>query len=258
MIEMLKIKGRVIACRINDGGFAQERENVVFVHGSGGDHAVWDGQFEAMEKDYNMAALDLPGHGSSEGDGEKDVFRYMKWVEKTVEVLSVKKPVVVGHSLGAAISLALALTSPDMISGLVVVGGGARMPVSQMVFDAMRDNYQGFVDLSPDYAVHRENREAVRDLLLEGFSRAKPEVFYADFKACNGFDIEGRLAEILLPTLIVCGDKDMMMPPRYSEALHDKIESSRLEMIPRCGHFPMLEKSAAFTSLIREFLETLE
>jgi pimeloyl-ACP methyl ester carboxylesterase len=257
MIKMLEIEGLKIACRVNDEGFIRGRKNLIFVHGSGRDHAVWDGQFDAMEKDFNMAALDLPGHGLSGGGGEEDVYSYMEWVRKAVEILSMRSPVVVGHSLGAAVSLTLALSFPGLLSGIVVVGGGARMPVSQLVFDGIRDNFQGFVEISLDFAVHRDNREGVRDVLVEGFSRATPEVFFGDFAACNGFNIEGRLGDIIIPTLIICGDKDMMMPPKFSEALHEKIEGSRLEMIPRCGHLPMLEKSAALTALIREFLETL-
>ncbi|MBW2636671.1 MAG: alpha/beta hydrolase [Deltaproteobacteria bacterium] len=257
MMKMLEIEGLGIACRVNEEGFIRGRKNLVFVHGSGGDHAVWDGQFDAMEKDFNMAALDLPGHGLSGGGGEEDVYRYVEWVRKAVEVLSMKDPVVVGHSLGAAVSLALALSSPGLLSGIVLAGGGARMPVSQMVFDGIRDNFQAFVEISPDFAVHRENHENVKVLLQESFSRTRPEVFSGDFTACSGFEIEGRLGDIILPTLIVCGDKDMMMPPKFSEALHEKIEGARLEMIPLCGHFPMLEKSAAFTALIREFIETV-
>ncbi|MEA3471277.1 MAG: alpha/beta hydrolase [Thermodesulfobacteriota bacterium] len=257
MIKILEIGGLGIACRVNDGGFIRGRRNLIFVHGSGVDHAVWDGQFDAMEKDFNMAALDLPGHGSSGGGGEEDVYLYMEWVRKAVEMLSMESPVIVGHSLGAAISLALALACPGMLSGIVVVGGGARMPVSKMVFDGIRDNFQGFIALSPDFAVHRENLEGVRGLLLEGFSRAKPEVFFGDFTACNGFDIEGRLGEINLPTLIVCGEKDMMMPPEFSQALNEKIEGSLLEMVPVCGHFPMLEKKAAFNAIIEKFVGAL-
>jgi pimeloyl-ACP methyl ester carboxylesterase len=257
MITMLEIEGTGIACRVNDDGFVRGR-TLLFVHGSGGDHTVWDGQFDALERDFNMAALDLPGHGQSGGGGEEDVYRYVEWVRKTIKMLSIERPVVVGHSLGGAITLALGLTYPGIISGLIIVGGAARMPVSQMVFDAIRDNFKMFVELSPDYAVHRENREDVKEALLKGFSRARPEVFFGDFAACNRFDVEGQLGDIALPTLIVCGDKDMMMPPKYSEELHEKIAGSRLEIIPQCGHFPMLEKSAAFTTLIREFLETLE
>jgi len=256
MVTILEIGGVEIACRVNAGGLIEGRKSLLFIHGSGGDHTVWDDQFDDLARDFNVVALDLPGHGLSGGGGEDDIYRYAEWVRKAVEALSLKNPVVVGHSLGAAVSLSLSLTCPGMLSGIVLVGGGARMPVGKMIFDGIRDNFKGFVELSPDYAVHRENREGVRDLLLEGFSQVTPEVFFADFTACNKFDVEKRLCEIDLPTLIVCGDKDMMMPPKYSEALHKQIESSRCEIIPRCGHFPMLEKSAVLTALIGEFSET--
>jgi pimeloyl-ACP methyl ester carboxylesterase len=257
MIRMLEIDGLGIACRVNDEGFIEGRKNLIFVHGSGGEHAVWKGQFDAIEEEYNLAAIDLPGHGLSGGRGEEEVYRYAEWVRKAAEILSMRTPVVVGHSLGAAISLALALSAPGLLSGIVLVGGGARMPVHQMVFDGIREKFQRFVEGSPYYAVYSENRESVKDVLLECFSRATPEVFFADFTACNGFTIEGRLGDIIIPTLIVCGDKDMMMPPKYSEALHENIEGSHLEIIPRCGHFPMLEKGTALSVLIKEFLERL-
>ncbi len=257
MVTMLEIEGTEIACRVNDGGLIEGRKSLLFIHGSGGDHTVWNDQLDDLARDFNVVALDLPGHGYSEGGGEEDVDLYREWVSKIITKLSIKKTVVIGHSLGGAITLALGLTYPGIVSGLVIVGGGARMPVNQMAFDAIRDNFKMFVELSPDYAVHRENREDVKETLLEGFSRARPEVFFGDFAACNRFDIEGQLGDIALPTLIVCGDSDMIMPPKYSEELHEKIAGSRLEIIPQCGHFPMLEKRAAVTNRIREFLGTL-
>jgi pimeloyl-ACP methyl ester carboxylesterase len=201
--------------------------------------------------------FDLPGHGLSGGGGEEDVDRYMEWVRKVVEILSMKNPVIVGHSLGAAITIALALTCGNMLSGIVIVGGGARMPVDQMVFDGIEKDFTGFVDLAPYFSVHKKNRERLRGFLIDNFSQVTPEVFSGDFRSCNGFDVWQRLNSIRIPTLIICGENDKLMPPKYSGDLKERIEDSRLAIIPECGHFPMLEESAAFTALMREFLETL-
>ena len=77
MIREMMIDGTAIACRVNDDGFVEGRKGIVFVHGSGGDHTRWDGQSKALQGEFNVAALNLPGHGLSGGAGERDVMRYV-------------------------------------------------------------------------------------------------------------------------------------------------------------------------------------
>jgi len=89
-----------------------------------------------MDGELNIIAVDLPGHGQSGGSGEREVALYAQWVKKAMEVLCPQKPVLIGHSLGAAVALELAIRYGDMLSGIVTVGGGAKMPVNPLVLEA--------------------------------------------------------------------------------------------------------------------------
>jgi pimeloyl-ACP methyl ester carboxylesterase len=110
MIKEIIIDGTQIASWVNDGGFVEERKYLVFIHGSGGEHTLWENQYRVLQSDFNIAAVNLPGHGLSGGKGERDVMVYVEWVKKMITGLGIKRPpVLIGHSLGAAISLTFAI-----------------------------------------------------------------------------------------------------------------------------------------------------
>ena len=78
-----------------------------------------------------------------------------------------------------------------------------------------------------------------------------------DFRACDAFDVMGRLGEIELPTLVLCGESDALTPPKYSHFLAGNIPGARLEMVEAAGHMLMLEQPARAGEAIAAFLETL-
>jgi pimeloyl-ACP methyl ester carboxylesterase len=83
------------------------------------------------------------------------------------------------------------------------------------------------------------------------------EVVLGDFYACDAFDVQGRLAEINSPTLVICGADDKMTPRRFSEHLTEGMPAARLEVVPDAGHMVMLEKPKIVEALIKEFLDQL-
>ena len=103
MIHVQEIGGRKLACWVNNGSFPPDRKTLVFIHGSGGNHTDWILQYTPLKNIFNIAAIDLPGHGQSNGSGEQDVPAYVAWVKKLLDGLGIVKPVLIGHSLGAAI-----------------------------------------------------------------------------------------------------------------------------------------------------------
>jgi pimeloyl-ACP methyl ester carboxylesterase len=137
MISFHEVNGLKMACWVSRRPWPAERKTLVFIHGSGGDHTVWLHQYTQLKNAFNIAALDLPGHGLSEGRGEQDVAVYVEWVRQILEALAIEKPVLIGHSLGAAISLRYALTHGDTLAGIVPVGGGAAMPVNPAILDGL-------------------------------------------------------------------------------------------------------------------------
>lgn len=257
MIRSLTLEGVDMAYRDNTPDNGDDKLALIFIHGSGGEHRVWDEQTGALGLDFRLIALDLPGHGRSGGAGEDDVMRYREWVQGMIDALKIQRHLIVGHSLGAAIALASALAPVETLAGIVLVGGGARMPVNPTVLEGLRKDPAALMAFAVDVAVAKKSRERVRPFLTEGFTRCRPAVIYGDFYACDRFDITDMVGHIRIPALIICGDDDKMMPPHFSRHLADQIEQSELLLMPECGHFPMLENPDAFSSALREFAAAL-
>ncbi len=257
MIHLQEIDGRRIACWVNNGSFLPERRTLVFIHSSGFDHTNWIHQYTPLKNFFNIAALDLPGHGRSEGPGEQALSAYVSWVKKTLDGLGIERPVMIGHSLGAAICLSFALLYGDRCTALVPVGGGTKMPVNPLILEGLRQDPAAIIGLAAKFSVAKANRERLSALLMESLARVDPLVLYGDFLACNGLDVEATAAEIRVPTLVVCGTDDKMTPPALSEGLRDRIGGSRLALIEGAGHFVMLEEPEPFNVVLTDFLDSL-
>ena len=226
----------------------------MFVHGSGGDHTLWERQYGALPGEFNVASVNLPGHGLSGGAGEDDVGRYVEWVKKIIGALGLAKPALAGHSLGAAISLTFAIRYGSLLSAIVPVGGGCEMPVNAAIFDGLKDNPAATIDMILKFAVSKPNREVVTPALKEALNRVNPKLLSDDLRACDRLDLAGDLSKIALPALFVCGDDDKMTPPDLSRFLAEKIPGSKLALIEGAGHYVMLEKPEAFNSVLTAFV----
>ena len=257
MISVQEIGGLKIACWVNQTGFDASKKTLVFIHGSGGDHTVWVHQYSQLQRDFNIAALNLPGHGQSEGGGEQEVALYAEWVEKILDQLAIRKPVLIGHSIGAAICLAFALKYRDRLTGIVPVGGGATMPVNQAILDGLKVDPAAVIAMAVKIAVAKVNRERLTKILTESMSRVNPDVLYGDFLSCSKFNITETVSQINVPTLVICGDDDKMTPPAMSQLLKDNIPGAELSLIGHAGHFVMLENAEAFNRVLRDFVESL-
>lgn len=257
MIRKVQVNGIEMASWVNDNGFSPTRKSIVFVHGSGGDHAVWKHQCAALSGEFNVAALDLPGHGFSGGDGEVDVGRYVEWVKKAINGLGFVKPVLAGHSLGAAISLTHAIHSGSLLSAIVPVGGGAQMPVNRAILDGLRNNAAATIEMIVKFAVSKPNRDAVAPVLKDALSRIKPELLANDLSACDRLDLADDLLAIAVPTLFICGDDDKMTPPDLSRFMAEQISGAKLALIEGAGHYVMMEKPGAFNSVLSAFVRGL-
>ncbi|MBE0556959.1 MAG: alpha/beta hydrolase [Proteobacteria bacterium] len=257
MIHLQSIGGQRIACWIGNGGVLPGRRTLVFVHGSGGDHTNWIEQYTPLETTYNVVALDLPGHGGSEGPGEREVSAYAEWVKQILDGFGIVKPVLIGHSLGAAICLTFAIRYGDAAAAVVPVGGGLKMPVNPIILEGLRKDPGAIIALAAKFSVAKPNRERLSGTLAESLSRVDPEIIHGDFSACDGLDITEAVAGVRIPALVVCGADDKMTPPSLSQGVRDGIPGARLALIEGAGHFVMLENPAAFNTLLADFVNSL-
>jgi len=257
MVIFHEISGAKIACWASSENFSHGEKTLFFIHGSGGDHRIWIRQYTKLNDEFNIAAIDLPGHGLSDGRGEQDVSQYVELVKKFIDALALEKPVLIGHSLGAAISLVFTMKYGEMLAAIVPVGGGARMPVNEMILKGLKTDPDSVIALAAKFSVTKENRERLSRTVIEGLSRANPDILYGDLLACDRLDIGNEVARIAKPTLVMCGADDKMTPPALSQFLRDNIPGAQLSLIENAGHMAMLENAEAFNGALKSFVKSL-
>jgi pimeloyl-ACP methyl ester carboxylesterase len=253
MLKYFKVKENKVACWVNPADFGAHAQSLVFLHGSGGNSGAWSEQYSVLHKSFNIAAVDLPGHGKSEGSGEKDIFAYVLRLKEILEVLKLKRPVLVGHSLGAAIALGFAVKYPQDLSAVVAVGGGLIMPVNPDILEGFAKQPDLILDLMCKFSIAKENRPKLFEPLRESLGQAHVDVVAGDMLACSKFDLTGELQNIRVPVLAVCGKEDKMTPPALSERIAAGIAGAKLVLIEGAGHTVMLERPEAFNDALKNF-----
>jgi pimeloyl-ACP methyl ester carboxylesterase len=258
MIRFLEIDQAEKLCYwCNDESFRAERKNLIFVHGSGGDHTLWKEQLPELQE-FNIAAIDLPGHGHSSGRAEQSVEEYVEWIRKFIEQSEYIKPVIIGHSLGAAISLVSAIKYGGLLSGIVPVGGGVTMPVSDVILNGLCSRTEETLAFIAKFSVTKENRGRFSSIIQKDMMKTDPAVTYGDFLSCSRLDITEQVSGIKVPALAVCGDDDKMTPPDLSRYICEGIPGAKLALIEGAGHYVMWEKPRELNSVIIGFARGLD
>jgi pimeloyl-ACP methyl ester carboxylesterase len=243
---------------------------LVFIHGAGDSHLVWNGQLAALGEIARAFALDLPGHGRSIGAGRATILDYAMVVREFLDALSIERAVVVGISMGGAIAQTLALEFPERVMGLVLVGTGAKLRVAPQFLDGLKNDFENTArvlvenfyapDTSPSTPLLKREgsrREWLKEKSFEQLYATGSVVTYNDFSACDAFDVRERISSIAAPTLVVCGRDDKMTPLKYSEFLAQNIPHARLVVIEHAGHMVMVEQDTAFGDALRRWLAAL-
>ena len=255
-MPIARIEGKQISYWIGRNGLLEGREVVLFIHGAGGGQYTWSYQKGFFEKRFNPIIIELPGHGESGGEGEDEIGKYAEDVHAFLKVLGLRKVFLVGHSMGGAIVQTLALTHPEVIKGIVLVGTGVKLKVLPMILNGIKNNFRETVQTITRFAY---SRKVSSDLIERGVSdmmRCRPEVLYGDFLACDRFDLMNEVEKIDLPTLVLCGNEDELTPVKYSQFLQQRIKGSKLEILPNAGHMVMIESPEAFNEKVGEFIAT--
>lgn len=234
------------------------RPPLVFIHGAGGTHLHWPSQVRRLT-DQRIFALDLPGHGKSGGVGSQSVADYARTVMDFLDANRMNAAIFIGHSMGSAIALTLALDFPKRVLGLGLVGSGARLRVLPQILEntASEAMFPLAVKLISDAEFSPSVNPRLKELAAQRMAEIRPSVIHGDFLACNEFDVMGRLGKISAPTLILCGTDDLLTPMKYSEFLRDHIPAARLITFPGAGHMVMLEQPKAVANALAEFADSI-
>ena len=245
--------------------FAHSAENennnrwpVILIHGAGGIHLSWPPQIRRRAGE-TIYALDLPGHGQSEGTGRQSIEAYADDVNLFMQSLKIRAAVIVGISMGSAIALTLALKYPKKVKALALLGSGPKLRVAQTVLETAGNpnTFESAVDGINTNCFSEDAQQNVVQLSKQAMLKIRPPVLLGDFLACNAFNVMDQLEKITVPTLIICGAEDKMTPTKFSESLHAGIAKSTLHILEHAGHMVMLEKPDVVADLLKQFLDKL-
>jgi len=236
----------------------KNRPPVLLVHGAGGSHLSWHPHLRRLRGE-TVYALDLPGHGQSEGEGRQSIQEYAEDVIRFMDAANIQMAVLAGISMGSAIALTLALNHPERIAGLVLIGGGAKMRVAPSILETVGnpDTFEAAVEtINVNSFAPAVSKDLLR-LSKQELLKMPPSVLLSDFLACSQFDVSERLLEIKTPALILCGGHDRMMPPKFSHTLRDALPNARLLIIEDAGHMAQLERPDEVAEAMKQFLDDI-
>jgi pimeloyl-ACP methyl ester carboxylesterase len=256
-MPIVRVDGKQISYWTGREGILEGRETILFIHGAGGGQYTWSYQKSFFEKEFNPVIVELPGHGESEGKGEREIGRYAEHVHAFAKALGLQKVFLVGHSMGGAIVQTLSLIRPEMIKGIVLAGTGAKLKVLPIILNGVKAEFEETVRMIIQFSHSPKTPLVFIERGITDMMRCRPEVLYGDFLACDQFGIMKELGKINLPTLILCGEDDQLTPVKYSEFLHYGIEGSKLQVLPNAGHMVMMETPQLFNERIGEFIEEI-
>jgi pimeloyl-ACP methyl ester carboxylesterase len=239
-------------------------EPLLFLHGAGG-IAVWEGVLPLLSEKYNVHAPLLPGFGESDGlDYIEDQFELFFHGFDVIEALGLKRPYVVGESMGGWMAAEMAALRPNEIGRLALAAPVGlwrdEFPVVDMFGLTINE-------LAP-YLFHDQSCAAAQRLLAvtqlfgdrDDRSDEQVEILLAmsrGFRTAAKFlfpipekGLERRLSRITAPTLIVWGEQDRFVSPSYADIFREKIKGSVVTKIPNTGHLIGLESPAPYASAL--------
>lgn len=240
---------------------------VVFIHGFGSTADSWRNNFSALASKYTVVAVDVRGFGYTSRDpaSEYSPRAFATHVATFLDQLGVRRPVLVGHSLGGEVAMRIALQRPDDVAGLVLVGSagapGRSRPTAPPVPEPLRTAVLRLLE-SPrvvrwgleaafydDSKVDREMvRQYRRPLQVEGAEEMLWRMARTRTPALNASEI----AQLRVPTVLVWGKQDALVPLSDGIELAATIPGARLVVVDRAGHMVHEERPDVVNAIIDE------
>jgi len=229
---------------------------LVMIHGASQDTLSWRYNLEFFSAHYDVVAVDLPGHGKSElvnGGAHQASRLNAAHVIALAKALELKRPILMGHSMGGGVASCAAATAPELIGGLVLVDGAAYQ--SGAGKDYHNPRLLELVSINPTdwFTVTFTTligsgtpAERGREIVAES-RRCIPEVAVADIAAFAAYRLADDLQAIKCPVVFVEGEEDWSVPPGPARQAADGLRTPKeFLLFDRVGHFPQAEVPERF------------
>jgi pimeloyl-ACP methyl ester carboxylesterase len=278
MTEMkyLELHGDRVAYR--DVGTGDEA--LLLIHGMAGSSETWRGVIPQLSRKYRVVAPDLLGHGKSDKPrGDYSLGAFAVWLRDLLDELGISRATVVGQSLGGGVAMQFVYQHPDYCQRLVLISSGGlgpdvgwtlrllSAPGAELILPAiapppvltvgnrLRSWFSAAGFQSPRGAEIWSAYSSLSDAKTrQAFLRTLRSVVDPRGQAVSALNRLHLTSE--LPTMVIWGDQDSIIPVGHGYALHEARPGSRLEVLEGVGHFPHVERPSEVVDLIDDFINT--
>ncbi|RKD21858.1 hypothetical protein BEP19_14740 [Ammoniphilus oxalaticus] len=237
-----------------------EGKTIVFLHGLGGGSLNWVYQRNQFKQDYQLIAVDLPGHGKSEGGDEIPFYNYQDLLKTLlIDELRVDEIILCGLSMGGKVAIDFASRYPDTVAGLFIASTFADMNSAEKrkrkeIWDMIHQ--PGGADRWLETVISQMGLDP-QGPIAKGFSKALEsaslDFMYNTFTEFLDYEQTDQLDIIDVPAIIIHGDRDDFVPQSCANELFERLVNSELEILTDCGHLPNVEKPQEFNALLDHF-----
>ena len=256
---------------------------IVLVHGITGSSAHWAPVLPLLAENYTVIAPDLLGHGqSAKPRGDYSLGAYASGIRDLLGAIGHDRGTIVGHSLGGGVAMQMAYQFPERCERLVLVSSGglgsevsvvlraAALPGAELVVPLLASrrvrSLAGGVGRLLSYLGLKPSND-IAELATGVGSLADAEARQAFLHTLRSvIDPRGQrvsatdrlhLTEVM-PSMLVWGERDPIIPARHAEAAHEAMPGSRLELLPDAGHFPQLDDPHRLAAILTDFMDSTE
>ncbi len=259
---------------------AGQGEAIVLIHGLAGNSRTWKDIMPALARTHDVIAPDLLGHGeSAKPMGDYSLGAHASGLRDLLVTLGVPSATIVGHSFGGGVAMQLSYQHPELCDRLVLTGSGGlgrevtwllrilTLPLAEQLMPVVFPSW--FAGRGTDVSRFLRRRGVDSPRLGEMW-RAYSSLAGAENRKAfvrtirTVIDPGGQTVSALdrlylaahIPTLIVWGERDHIIPVAHARAAHEAIPGSRLEILPNVGHFAYTEAPVQFLAVLADFLAT--
>jgi triacylglycerol lipase len=234
---------------------------IILLHGLGGDGSRWTSATAALAGDFRVIALDQIGFGES----DKPLVNYnhgllAEFLVEFMRAVGIRKASIVGHSMGAFVGTHVAVHHPDQVDRLVLVDGGSLDNPPRPPHLMQIQNGTTLAETREYFELMFYDKSRVTDQLVRDNYLRRLRVSYTISRMQEsrvkgvGFVTREQAATIKVPTLIVWGEHDVLLPVGDAELLHRVIPNSRLVVLQKSGHIPQVEQPDDINKALHGFL----
>lgn len=260
------VDGKQVFATTGGKPFDAGKPAIIFLHGSGFDHTVWNLQSRFFAfRNYAVAALDLPGHTNSEGPPLESIEAMADWLNDVVTALGCGAISLVAHSQGCLVGLEFGARYPEQLKSLSLVASGLATPVNDALLGAARDNPEAAIAMMTSWGFGFEGHYslgpvpgnamiAVGQMVMRGNT---PDALHADLTACNNYTNGKQAASgITSRVQVIVAGKDRMAPGKATDELVAHLADPEVAVIPDSGHMIPQEAPNRCRKLLRDFIFT--